>query len=150
LLAGKVLAQAGTSVMMLGRREESLVLPAAWGLDTGLVGDFPDNAFDLVVEATGNQHGLAHSLRLVRPRGTLVLKSTFHGGSADVDLTKLVVGEISVHGSRCGPFEPALRLLADRIVPVGDTIEGCYDLSDGLQAFAHAAQSGVRKILLQP
>jgi threonine dehydrogenase-like Zn-dependent dehydrogenase len=149
LLIGQVLALAGADVTMLGRRPESLELPASLGLVTTLVDEAPDNAFDVVVEATGNDAGLAHSLRLVRPLGTLVLKSTFHG-RAQVDLTKLVVGEITVVGSRCGPFAPALRLLEQGAVEVEATIEAEYRLCDGLEAFAHASRPGARKILLRP
>lgn len=160
LLVVQVLALAAGDVIVLGRRPETLELPAALGLKTGLVDEQPDNSRDLVVEATGNDAGFAHSLRIVRPRGTLVLKSTFHG-NANINLTKLVVGEISVQGSRCGPFAPALRLLeAARHLPDGATaglgiqvrplIEAEYPLRDGLHAFEHAARPGVRKILLRP
>lgn len=149
LLVGQVLALAGGEVTMLGRRPETLELPAALGLQTGLVEEAADDSFDFVVEATGNEAGLVHSLRLVRPQGTLVMKSTF-AGAANVDLTKLVVGEIQVVGSRCGPFAPALRLLERGQVNVTALIEGRYALADGVAAFARAARPGVRKILLQP
>lgn len=160
LLVAQVLALAGGDVVVLGRRAGSLALPATLGLKTGLVNEPADNSFDLVVETTGNDAGLAHSLRLARPLGALVLKSTFQG-QANVDLTKLVVGEITVVGSRCGPFAPALRLLeqsarAGGTVPAGlgvqvrPLIDGQYSLHDGLVAFDHAAQPGVRKILLRP
>lgn len=149
MLIGQVLALAGTEVTMLGRREVSLELPARLGLATALVDSLPDDSFDFVVEATGNEAGFAHSLRLVRPLGTLILKSTFAGKSR-LDLTKLVVGEINVVGSRCGPFAPALRLLSRQRVDVRSLIDGAYSLDDGLAAFAQAAQPGVRKILLRP
>jgi threonine dehydrogenase-like Zn-dependent dehydrogenase len=149
LLIGQVLALAGTQVTMIGRRQESLDLPARLGLKTGLADDFPDNAYDLVVEATGNQAGLINSLRLVRPLGTLVLKSTF-AGSTTLDLSKLVVAEINVVGSRCGPFEPALRLLAKQAIDVEAMIEAEYPLSEGISAFEHASSPGVRKVLLRP
>lgn len=159
LLAAQVLALAAGDVIVLGRRPESLALPAELGLPTGLVDEQADDSFDLVVEATGNDAGLAHSLRLARPRGTLVLKSTFHG-NADVNLTKLVVGEITVVGSRCGPFAPALRLLEQSAglsgrtagwgVQVQPLIEAEYPLADARAAFDHAARPGVRKVLLRP
>lgn len=153
LLVAQVLALAGTAVVVLGRRAESLALPRQLGLPTGLVDAAADNAYDLVVEATGNDAGFAHSLRLVRPRGTLVLKSTF-AGRANIDLTKLVVGEITVVGSRCGPFAPALRLLEQGAVgaqiAVRPLIEAEYPLSEGLAAFEHAARPGARKVLLRP
>lgn len=158
LLVAQVLALGVGDVVVLGRRPESLALPARLGLRTGLVDDQPDDSADLVVEATGNDAGFAHSLRIVRPQGTLVLKSTFHG-NADVNLTKLVVGEIAVRGSRCGPFAPALRLLeasaagdaAARLgVQVRPLIDASYPLRDGLRAFDHAARPAARKILLRP
>lgn len=149
LLVGQVLALAGTDVIVLGRRVASLDLPRQLGLATGVVDDAADDSFDLVVEATGNDAGFAHSLRLVRPRGTLVLKSTFHG-NANINLTKLVVAEINVVGSRCGPFAPALRLLARGAVAVRPLIEAEYPLADALAAFARADQPGVRKLLLRP
>ncbi|MCB8968130.1 MAG: alcohol dehydrogenase catalytic domain-containing protein [Ardenticatenaceae bacterium] len=149
LLIAQVLALAGTDVTLLGRRSASLTLPAQWGLPVGLTTAYSDNSFDLVVEATGNEAGLAAALRLIRPLGTLILKSTF-AGDATINLTKLVVGEINVVGSRCGPFAPALRLLAAKAVDVTSLIDGEYALRDGLAAFAHASQPGVRKVLLRP
>lgn len=149
LLVAQVLALAGTDVTVLGRRVASLELPRQLGLVTGLVDDAADDSFDLVVEATGNDAGFAHSLRLVRPRGTLVLKSTFHG-HANINLTKLVVAEINVLGSRCGPFAPALRLLEQGAVQVRPLIEAEYPLADALAAFEHADRPGARKVLLRP
>lgn len=149
LLIAQVLALTGTPVTVFGRRPASLELPQQLGLGTGLVAGAADDSFDFVVEATGNEAGFAHSLRLVRPLGTLVLKSTF-AGNANLNLSKLVVAEINVVGSRCGPFAPALDLLEKGAVAVRPLIEGEYPLSDALTAFKHAAQPGVRKILLRP
>ncbi len=158
LLVAQVLALGAGDVVVLGRRPASLELPARLGLRVGLVDEQLDDSANLVVEATGNDAGFAHSLRIVRPRGTLVLKSTFHG-NADINLTKLVVGEIAVQGSRCGPFAPALRLLAasaagdaaSRLgIQVRSLIDAEYPLRDGLRAFEHAARPGARKILLRP
>ena len=134
---------------VLGRRKESLELPARWGLDTALVADAPSDGFDCVVEATGNEAGLAESLRLVRPLGMLVLKSTF-AGAPGVDLTKLVVAELTVVGSRCGPFAPALRLLERGAIDVSSLVAAEYPLAEALQAFEHAARPGVLKVLLRP
>ncbi len=149
LLIAQVLSLAGTRVIVLGQRPASLELPRRLGLEVGLVEEGEDDGFELVVEATGNEVGLAASLRLVRPQGILVMKSTFHG-AATVDLNKLVVGEIQVVGSRCGPFEPALELLGRRAVEVKPLIDGEYRLDEGLAAMEHAAQPGVRKILMRP
>ncbi len=149
MLIGQVLALAGTQVQMLGRSEASLALPQKLGMAVGIAAEIPDNQFDLVVEATGNGDGFAQALRLVRPRGTLVLKSTFVERPS-IDLTKLVVSEINVVGSRCGPFAPALRLLADGLIETEAMIEAEYSLSEGVAAFEHASRPRVRKILLRP
>lgn len=149
LLVGQVLALDGTEVLLLGRSQASLALPQQLGLPTGLATDFPDNSFDLIVEATGNEAGLATALRLVRPLGHIVLKSTF-AGNPQIDLSRLVVDEITVVGSRCGPFAPALRLLAQGKINVRPLIAAEYPLRQSLAAFDHAAQPGVRKILLRP
>ena len=149
LLIGQVLALAGGDVTVLGRRAESLALPGQLGLNTGLADAAADSTFDVVVEATGNEAGFAQALRLVRPLGTLVLKSTF-AGNASLNLTRLVVAEINVVGSRCGPFAPALRLLAAREIDVQSLVEAQYPLSQGPAALDHAARPGVRKVLLHP
>jgi threonine dehydrogenase-like Zn-dependent dehydrogenase len=149
MLVGMVLNLAGTQAVMIGRREESLRLPRQMGLQTSLGSDLEADSYDMVVEATGNQDGLIQALRLVRPLGTIVMKSTY-AELADINLTKVVVGEVTLVGSRCGPFAPALRLLSANQIDVMPLFETEYSLSDGLAAMARAAQPGVRKILLRP
>ena len=102
------MALTGTEIIMLGRRPESLEFAEGLGLKADLVDAVENNSFGLVIEATGNEAGLANSLRIIKPQGTLVLKSTF-SGLANVDLTKLVVGELRVIGSRCGPFRASVE-----------------------------------------
>ena len=147
MLIGKVLSLGGASVTMLGRREEALALPKAWGIPNGLIQEQTAEDFDLVVEATGNPEGLEQALRIIKPLGTLVLKSTYEG-HAQLDLTKIVVGEITVIGSRCGPFEPALRLLMADQIDVCSLIDANYPAEKAVEAFAHAGRPGVRKVLL--
>jgi threonine dehydrogenase-like Zn-dependent dehydrogenase len=149
LLVAQVLQLAGGDVTVLGRRAASLTLPASFGLQTGFTTDYVDNSFDFVVEVTGNAAGLAEALRLVRPLGHLVLKSTFAGDS-QLDLTKIVVSEIAVTGSRCGPFTPALRLLAENSIQTTPLIMAEFPLREAKAAFAHAAQPGVLKVLIRP
>ena len=139
MLIGKVLSLGGSSVTMAARRIESLALPTAWGLQTSLIQELPSDAFDFVVDATGAPEGLKHALRITKPLGTLVLKSTYNG-VADVDLTKIVVGEITVVGSRCGPFAPALRLLERHAMHVRSLIDAEYHVTDAIAAFDKAAQ----------
>ena len=149
LLVAQVLQLAGGDVTVLGRRNSSLELPASWGMATALTTDFADNSFDLVVEVTGNNAGFVEALRLVRPTGTIVLKSTFAANN-QLDMTKIVVSEIEVIGSRCGPFSPALRLLAEGQIHTDSLVMAEYALIDGLAAFEKAAQPGVLKVLIRP
>lgn len=147
MLIGRVLSFAGVDVTMLGRTEESLQLADDWGLATALACDVDDDSFEIVTESTGSPQGLRHGLRIVKPLGTLVMKSTY-AGSLNVDLTKVVVGEINLVGSRCGPFEPALRLLSQNAIDTESMIDAVYSASESIEAFQHAARRGVRKVLL--
>lgn len=148
LLIGATLGLTGSKVTMLARRSESLKLPEQWGLSTALVDDYSDNSIDLVVEATGNESGLCQSIKLVKPLGTLILKSTFQN-QVNIDLTKLVVAEITVTGSRCGSFAPSLRILEQRLIDVESTIDKQFPIEEGIAAMQYAAEQGVRKVLLK-
>lgn len=149
LLVAKVLSLANFDVIVLGRSESSLLLPKQWQLDTALVSTIVDCYYDCVVDATGHAAGFLEALRLVKPRGTLIMKSTFTP-TEPIDLSKLVVGEINLLGSRCGSFADALTLLLQKTVPVEKMIDGRFKLKDGQLAVQQAAQPGVRKIVLQP
>jgi len=149
LLVAQVLDRTNQDITVLGRSQRSLKLPASWGLQTGITSDYADNQFDFVVEVTGNAAGFAEALRLIRPLGTLVLKSTFAGDSK-IDVTKIVVDEITVVGSRCGPFDLALSLLEEGSIHTSPQIMAEYPLSEAVAAFAKAAEPGVLKVLLRP
>ena len=110
--------------------------------------DWQSQAVDLVVEATGSSTGLQLAMAAVRPRGTLVLKSTL-AENHSLSLAPLVINEVTVVGSRCGLFPPALDALARNRIPVTALIEAAYPLSAGMQALNHAAQRGARKVLLR-
>ncbi len=150
-LVARVLHQAGAHVVVVGRHPAKLALLEAAGIAARL--DPPSERADVVVECTGRAAGVAQAMRLVRPRGTLVLKSTVAiepGATEPLDLAPLVVDEITVVGSRCGPFEPALRLLEARRLDVLPLISAEYALAAGVAAFAHAGQRGTLKVLLRP
>ncbi len=102
-----------------------------------------------MVECTGKAEGFAEARRLLRPQGTLVLKSTYHG-RLTLDMSALVVDEITIVGSRCGPFAPALRLLQSGLIDPRPLISAIYPLALGEAALAHAVQPGVLKVLLDP
>ena len=150
LLCAQVLAGTGASVTLVGKHAENLALVADRGVTTTLLeGWAPAAAADCVVEATGSSTGLALAAAAVRPRGVLVLKSTI-AEEHRLSLAPLVINEITVLGSRCGLFPPALRALADRSVDVTPLTAARYALADGVDALAHAARPGVRKVLLSP
>ncbi|NOZ05693.1 MAG: alcohol dehydrogenase catalytic domain-containing protein [Chloroflexi bacterium] len=153
LLVAQVLALTGCDLLLLGHHREKLQLAAGRGIATRLLassGDAPPPAsFDVVVECTGHPGGFASARRLVRPRGTLVLKSTFHA-DLTLNMSQIVVDEITLIGSRCGPFSPALRLLAAGRVDVQPLIDSCFPLKQGVEAYARAAERGTLKVLLRP
>ncbi len=131
-LVARVLVDAGADVSLLGRRSRAR-----------------RSSYDLVVEATGSPAGMPRALELVRPRGTIVWKSTHHG-PAVFDAAPLVVSEITVVGSRCGRFEPALERLANRRVRVDDLVSAEFPLARATAALAESAKPGVLKVLLHP
>jgi len=153
-LAAQVLVLSGCEVMMVGKHEEKLALVEKRGVRTYVL----DNAqsftlengrnVDLVVECSGSAQGLELALRLVRPRGTIILKSTV-ADMSKLHLAPIVINEIRVQGSRCGPFAPALRALSQKLVNVSSLISARYSLDDGLAAFEHAGQRGVLKVLVR-
>ena len=139
----------GAKITALGKHADKLALIKKAGVRTIQLNGWQPRRFDVVVEATGSASGLELALSAVRPRGTLVLKSTI-AGNHQVSLAPIVINEINVIGSRCGPFPDALAALAAKQVSVAPLIEKIYGLNDGLAAVAHAARPGTRKILLKP
>jgi threonine dehydrogenase-like Zn-dependent dehydrogenase len=148
-LCAQVLRLASANVALVGKHPDKLKLIQRSGVRTMLLNDWKPKQFDVVVEATGSPSGLQLAMSAVRPRGTLVLKTTI-AGEHKVSLAPLVINEITVVGSRCGPFAPALDSLRERSVSVTPMIEKIYPMSEGVEAVAHAGKPGARKILLRP
>lgn len=152
LCAQAVKAQSDARVTLIGRHENKLRIARARGVETAFADELPrarPGAFDVVVEASGAGGGFALAVGLTRPRGVVVLKSTFHGAT-EIDAARIVVDEISVVGSRCGRFAPALELLARDAVEVASLVTAEFPLADGLRAMQRATESGVLKVLLRP
>jgi len=147
-LCAQVLRLTGARVTVVGKHRDKLALLDTLGLHTVLLADWRPRRADLVVEATGSPAGLALAIATVRPRGTLVLKSTV-AVPHSLSLAPLVINEVTVVGSRCGPFSPALRALARRSVSVTPLVEKIYPLAEGVAAVQHAARPGARKVLLR-
>jgi len=148
-LVAQTLSLAPCDLLVAGRHPSKLALLGKRGIRTGGPDTVAPGGFDVVVECTGNPDGLGVALSAVRPRGTVVLKSTY-AGAVTLEASPVVVNELTLVGSRCGPFAPALRLLAERRVDVEPLIQARYPLRDGLAAFEHAARPGVLKVVLTP
>lgn len=149
MLAAQALRLTGADLAVVVRQQRQADLLTSWGIQVVSRADVGDGMADVVVDCTGNESGFVDALNLVRPRGMVVLKSTY-ANVPQADLTRVVVDEIRVVGSRCGPFDAALRLLEQGLVDVTPLIDACYSLADAPAAMAHAALPGVFKVLLKP
>jgi len=150
-LIAQVLALTGCDLTIVGRHRSKLDILAARGIDTLLAdrsNPSPLTGADLVVEATGTQSGFEAALQMVRPCGTLVLKSTYHG-VPQIDLSRIVVDEVQIVGSRCGPFDAALRLLEQGLIEVEPLIQARFPLDQGVAALERAGVKGTLKVLIE-
>lgn len=149
-LIARVMATTGCELILIGKHADKLELAAQAGIKTLKLGAemLSPRSFDFVIEASGSASGLQTALELVKARGTIILKSTFHGGAVPVDTTRIVVDEISLVGSRCGRFESALKLLESGQVSVESLIAAEFKLDDAVNAMAYAAKPGTLKTLL--
>jgi len=147
-VCAQVLADYGCHVLVAGKHPEKLAVLQLLGLATVLVDDLPsERQFEVVVDCTGSPTGLPTALELVRPSGTVILKTTV-AGQQTLALAPIVIDEVRVVGSRCGPFPDAIRVLQSGWVRVEPLISGRFDLSDGVAALQHTATHPVLKILL--
>jgi alcohol dehydrogenase len=147
----RVLRAAGLRVVMIGKHASKLRLAHLADIQTERLSSpraQRSNQFSLTVEATGSPSGLALAQHITVPRGTVVLKSTFHG-AADVETWPIVVKELTVIGSRCGPFPRALALLRSGRVDPRPLISHVFDLKNAAEAIQHAQKRGVMKVLLK-
>jgi alcohol dehydrogenase len=148
LLICQVLRLTGAEVTLMGRHPEKGALVERQGVLFRTSIEPEKGGFDVVVECTGNSEGLKTAKSLIRPRGTLILKSTYHGQTT-IPLSDFVVDEINIVGSRCGPFEPAIRLLERRLINVDQFISAEFSLKDGVAAFDAAFGKGNIKVQLR-
>jgi alcohol dehydrogenase len=147
LLIAQVLHAHGYHVHQFGKHKEKLRIAARAGVATEIAATLPTAAYDWVIDATGSSEGLRAAVRMTRPRGTVVLKSTVHS-MVPVDTAPVIVNEITLIGSRCGRFEPAIELLARGVIDVGSMISDRLPLSAAPRAFEEAARKGVLKVQL--
>jgi threonine dehydrogenase-like Zn-dependent dehydrogenase len=147
-LCAQVLAGVSDHVLVVGKHPEKLAILDALGIPTALAADAPpDRSADIVVDVTGSATGLPAAMAFVRPRGTIVLKTTI-AGEQTLAWAPFVIDEITLVGSRCGPFDQALAALEAGAVDVSGLISDRFDLSRGVEALEHARTRPVLKVLL--
>lgn len=148
LLTAQVIALTGCDLTVICRHEKQAALLRQWQIDTAQSDDIEANSADIVVDCTGSESGFSDALELVKATGVIHLKSTY-ADLPKANLTRLVVDEIRVETSRCGPFPAALRLLQRGLVDVDSLIEARYPIRDAVSAMDHAAQKGALKVMLE-
>lgn len=149
LIIALALNAAGLDILLVGKHEEKLAIAAAQGVKTKLLSELKiEKAYDFVVEATGSITGFETSLALTKPRGTLILKSTI-AASKEFNLAPIVIDEITVVGSRCGQFAPALRMLEQKRIDVNPLISDIYSIDDAVEAFERNKEKSSVKVLVK-
>ena len=155
ILTAQVLASTGCQLLVMGKHEEKLAILQSKGIKTKVISapcptlsSELKNSFHIVVDCTGSPEGIESAMKLVRSGGTIVLKTTV-AGERRLDLNELVIDEITLIGSRCGPFEPAIKAIEGKVVNVKQLISKVFTLDDGINAFDFAAKKGVLKVLLK-
>lgn len=147
-LIAQTLALTGCDLRVVARHKHQQNLLKTRGIKIISEEEIQPWRWDIVVEATGSPGGFALARKAIRPRGTLLMKSTYKG-EISVNFSSIVVDEINILGSRCGPFEPALRLMESRQVDPTVLIAEEFQLKDALKAFERAAETGVLKVLVE-
>ena len=148
LLIAQVLLAHGARVTVYGRHADKLKIAERAGAVVSDSGDRPKGRFPFVVDSTGSAEGLRQAVSMVRPRGTVIMKSTVHE-EVKIDMAPVIVNEITLVGSRCGRFDPALELLSAGRVDVGGMVSAEFPLGEAAAAFEEAERQGVLKVLLR-
>ena len=149
LIIALALSAAGLDITLVGKHEEKLKIAAEQGVKTKLLSELKiEKAYDFVVEATGSISGFETSVALTKPRGTLILKSTI-AASKEFNLAPIVVDEITIVGSRCGQFAPALRMLEQKRIDVKPLISDIFDIDASIAAFERNKEKSSVKVLVK-
>jgi threonine dehydrogenase-like Zn-dependent dehydrogenase len=148
-LIAQTLALTGCDLRVVARHPHQQEILVERGISLTVEEDVRPWRWDIVVEATGSPSGFSLARQAIRPRGTLVMKSTYKG-ELSVNFSSIVVDEVNIIGSRCGPFEPALRLMEKGEVDPSVLIAAEFKLGEARQAFERAAKPGVLKVLVEP
>ncbi len=148
LLAGQIIAMTGCNLIIVGKHSKKLSVLQKMGINTCLHSEFDEKGFDIVIDCTGSSSGIKNALDIVRPKGKIIVKTTV-AGQKRFDLNRVVINELTIIGSRCGPFPQAIRAIEDRVVDVKPLISACFSLEEGIKAFKYARRRDVLKVLLK-
>jgi len=148
LLVSQVLRLSGADVLLVGMSPEKLSIAQGWSIKTKFSRELLDGGCDMVVDCTGSTEGLEKALMLVRPRGTIVVKTTV-ADRFSINLAPVVINEITIVGSRCGPFEPALEALSKGSIQVQEMISAVFPFDRALEAVEAASQPETLKVLVR-
>lgn len=148
LLVAQVMRTKADRVALVGRHEKKLAIARQFGIETCLESDLPETKASVVVDCTGSRDGLRKALRLAEPEGTVVVKSTVAEESCFA-AAPMVINEITVIGSRCGPFEPALEALRQQEIMVEPLVSGRFELDAGAEALKEAARPDALKVIIE-
>jgi len=146
LLIAQVIKRTGVNVYCIGKHKKKLKILEEKGIKTLLAGEGIAKKFDIVIEATGNREGFEMGLNYTKPEGKIILKSTY-SGNINTDISAVVINEFHIIGSRCGPFDKALKWLEKDLIDVESLIDGEYSLDEWKKAFSEARKSENLKIL---
>lgn len=148
LIIAQVLSKTDCELTVIGKHENKLAFLKDMGIETKMVSKHKGRVFDMVIDCTGSPKGLKMAMDFIKPRGTIVLKTTI-ADQATVDTNQIVIDEITITGSRCGPFEPAIKALSEKTVDVKPLICKTFDLEDGIEALNYTIEKKAMKALLR-
>lgn len=148
LLIAQALSLKVRKLMLVGKHEKKLSIAGRKNIDTSILKDFKERDVDVVVECTGSPDGFNMAADIVKPCGTIILKSTY-APSQTINPSLVVIKEINIIGSRCGPFKPALDALKKGLIDTSSLIEKTFSLGKGVEAIKHAKKKGMLKVLLR-
>ena len=148
LLIAQVLSMTGCDLTVVGNHRSKLLILDELGIRTELSSEFAGKDMGIVVDCTGSESGIETALKTVRPCGKIIIKTTI-AGRGHIDLNLVVINELSLIGSRCGPFPDAIKAIESGKVKLYPLISAEYSIEDGVRAFAHASERGVLKVILK-
>ncbi len=148
LLVSQTLAASNCDLTVIGHYDEKLAILGKLGIKTELSSSYEEPEFDIVVECTGSRSGIDTALNIVRPKGQIILKTTVAKNNS-FNLNHIVINELSLIGSRCGPFKPAIQAIKSGAIDLSSLISNIYPLDDGLKALKYASKKGMIKVILK-